>query len=173
MSSKMLDREAAALVADLKKKRVKLVLAESCTGGMVAAALAAIPGVSEWLCGSFVVYRNESKADWLGVSKGLLKKHGAVSPEIALEMSRMALKNTTEAELSVAITGHLGPGAPKRLDGVIYISLAIRVGDRSAESFVMKERLPDKMRRAERQRAASLSVIRVVRSLLNTSPRRK
>ena len=173
MSSKVLEREATALVAELKKKRVRLVLAESCTGGMVAAALASVPGVSEWLCGSFVVYRDESKADWLGISRSLLKKSGAVSPDVALAMSQAALKATPEAEVSVAITGHLGPGAPKRLDGVIYLSLAIRVGERSAESFVMKERLSDKMRRLERQRAASLSVIRVVRSLLNTSPRRK
>ncbi|MCA9140480.1 MAG: CinA family protein, partial [Planctomycetales bacterium] len=67
-----LETHAQQLVELLSEKRVKLVLAESCTGGLVSAALTAIPGVSSWLAGSMVVYQEQSKVCWLGVDQETL-----------------------------------------------------------------------------------------------------
>lgn len=121
---KYLRLEAELLVRSLKKKRVRLALAESCTGGYVASLLTEIPGVSEFFCGSKVVYRNGSKEKWLGVKSSTLKKHSAVSREVALEMARGVLKTTPEAQIAGAITGDLGPGGEQV--GRVFISVLKR-----------------------------------------------
>jgi len=106
----------------------RLVLAESCTGGLISMVLTAIPGISESFCGSAVTYRNETKACWLGVSREQLADPaiGPVSEETADQMCRGVLQQTPEATLAAAVTGHLGPNAPADLDGVIYIGVAFR-----------------------------------------------
>jgi PncC family amidohydrolase len=118
----------ARKVADeLQRSDSQLVLAESCTAGLVAAALGAVPGISRHLCGSAVVYQEGTKTAWLGVSETLLEAAGAVSAETAVAMVEGALAGTPHADVAVAVTGHLGPEAPVELDGVLYIA-AIRRG---------------------------------------------
>lgn len=165
---------ALQLAALLQGLDVKLVLAESCTGGMVAAALAGIPGISRYLCGSSVVYREQTKQQWLGITARELKKFDPVSDQIAVEMAAQALLRTDEADVAAAITGHLGPDAPSRKNGQLYIAVALRGMERV---LVQEFRLPTQsakpkpleqlhVDRIERQMSASHAVLFMVRSLL-------
>jgi PncC family amidohydrolase len=117
---------AEDLVAVLAAQRVRVVFAESCTAGLVAAWLAAVPGVSEWLCGSAVTYQSATKTAWLGVPEALIASETAVSASVATAMARGVLEKTPQAELAASITGHLGPHAPAGFDGLTFIGLARR-----------------------------------------------
>ena len=120
---------SAARVAELLREAGKrMVLAESCTGGLVAATLAQVPGISEHLCGSAVIYRNATKTAWLGIDPALLDdpQIGPVSEEVTRALALAVLERTPESDLSAAVTGHLGPSAPPRLDGVVYVAIAAR-----------------------------------------------
>jgi nicotinamide-nucleotide amidase len=121
-----LDTLARQLVDQLRARKHRIVFAESCTGGLVAATIAKIPGVSDCLCGSAVTYSNETKIDWLGVSKTTIETYTAVSEQAAKEMALGVLERTRLATVATAITGHLGPDAPADLDGVIFLALAER-----------------------------------------------
>ncbi|MEL7012868.1 MAG: CinA family protein [Pseudomonadota bacterium] len=92
-----------------KAAGLKIVTAESCTGGMVAAALTDIAGSSAAVECGFVTYSNEAKKSLLDVSSEALKSYGAVSEEVALEMAEGALRKSL-ADVSVSITGIAGPG---------------------------------------------------------------
>lgn len=121
---------ARVLVEQLEAKRTdRLVIAESCTAGLVAGILGQIPGISKWLCGSAVTYRESAKREWLGVSTTTLANHHAESIETTSEMALGVLRKTTEAKYSVAVTGHLGPNAPPAMDGRIFIAVAVRSGE--------------------------------------------
>jgi nicotinamide-nucleotide amidase len=124
VSAADLDRAAERLAGRLVAGHHKLVLAESCTAGLVAHTLSRIPGASNWLCGSAVVYRDGTKAAWLDVSAESRADPaiGAVSEQTALAMCRGAIAHTPEATLAASITGHIGPNAPEGLDGVVYIA---------------------------------------------------
>jgi nicotinamide-nucleotide amidase len=87
----------------------KIALAESCTGGLVAAALTEIPGSSAVLDRSFVTYSNEAKQDLLGVESDIIEAFGAVSVACVYAMARGALERS-EADVAVAISGIAGPG---------------------------------------------------------------
>jgi PncC family amidohydrolase len=116
---------AARRVAGLLRTRgVKVVFAESCTGGLLSGALTAVPGISDFHCGGVVVYRNATKTAYLGIRADQLKKLGPVSSEVAELMARRVLEKTPEAEIAVSVTGHLGPKAPARLDGRVYAAVA-------------------------------------------------
>lgn len=156
--------DSTEILALLRMMKCKLVLAESCTGGAIAAALTQIPGVSNYFCGSFVVYRLESKRSWLGISPALLKKERGVGQGTTRALALAALKKTPEAGCSVSVTGHLGPGAPHKLDGRIFGAIALRQ-KRKVEFFPFEMLLPAGSRKA-RQRIASLSILKMVRSLL-------
>ena len=110
----------------LKSTGRKVVFAESCTGGLVSGALTRIPGISEHHCGGLVVYRNETKAAYLGISPALLADPGPVSRSVVELMARNVLERTPEADLSAAVTGHLGPNAPAPLDGLVFLAIAVR-----------------------------------------------
>ncbi|WP_299612426.1 CinA family protein [uncultured Tateyamaria sp.] len=100
----------AAEVLDLAKERgILIATAESCTGGMVAAALTDIPGSSTVVERGFVTYTNQAKMEMLGVTASTLDAHGAVSEEVASEMARGALAHAP-VQLAVSITGIAGPG---------------------------------------------------------------
>jgi len=120
---------AEDLVATLAAQRLRIVFAESCTGGLVAAWLAAVPGVSEWLCGSAVTYQSATKTSWLGVPEALIASETAVSASVATAMARGVLEKTPHAQLAASVTGHLGPHAPAGFDGLIFIGLARRHPD--------------------------------------------
>jgi nicotinamide-nucleotide amidase len=137
------DRELTALanqvVAALRARNIRLVLAESCTAGLAAAILARIPGVSEFLCGSAVVYQVETKVRWLRVSRRLLHSPGPVSREVAIEMANGVLKSTPQADVSAAITGHFGPNAPDGQDGLVFMAFAERGRGRKTATVTVKK----------------------------------
>lgn len=101
----LVDRVAGVLLA----RQLRLVTAESCTGGLVAAHLTSIPGSSDWFEGGFVSYRLSAKVRMLGVSPVDLERYTAVSEPVARQMAIGAL-NHTDAGVSIAITGVAGPG---------------------------------------------------------------
>lgn len=102
--------KVATEILDIAKERgIMIATAESCTGGMVAAALTDIPGSSAVVERGFVTYTNDAKREMLGVRAETLNTHGAVSEEVAAEMAQGAQENS-HAQLTVSITGIAGPG---------------------------------------------------------------
>ncbi|HSX11011.1 MAG TPA: CinA family protein [Chlamydiales bacterium] len=108
-----------------RKKTV--ALAESCTGGALAAKLTAIPGASQYLLGSIVAYTNGWKERFLQVSRTTLKQKGAVSREVVVEMVQ-GLLNETDADFGVAVSGVAGPSGGTKATpvGTIYIAIGVR-----------------------------------------------
>ena len=108
----------------LKEKKKKIALAESCTGGMIAATLVTIPGASEVLERGVVCYSNESKIDMLNVSRATLETHGAVSRETASEMAK-GIAERSGVDIGLSVTGIAGPGGgtPEKPVGLVYIGL--------------------------------------------------
>ena len=121
-----LNAEAKRLFHALKNRNLRIVFAESCTGGLVSAALTNFPGISAYHCGSAVVYRIGTKSEWLGISPEILEKPGPVSRVVAEAMAKNVLKQTPEAAIAASVTGHLGPDAPRQQDGLIYADVAVR-----------------------------------------------
>ncbi|MCO6185935.1 CinA family protein [Rhizobium sp. L1K21] len=102
--------ELARQLLDICRKRnIMIATAESCTGGLLAAALTELPGSSDVFERGFVTYSNDAKIELLGIFPITLKQHGAVSEETAMEMAHCALVRS-EAGLAVGITGIAGPG---------------------------------------------------------------
>jgi nicotinamide-nucleotide amidase len=101
--------EAESLVAACRSKGVRVATAESCTGGLIAAALTAIAGSSDVVDGGFVAYSNEAKNQMIGVPMPLIEARGAVSEEVAAAMAEGALVRS-HAGIAVSVTGLAGPG---------------------------------------------------------------
>ena len=119
------DKELVQVVCDkLLKKNMTIACAESCTGGMFAAALTDIPGISGVFQRGIVTYSNEAKMDELGVRAETLAKHGAVSEETALEMAE-GLKAVRGCDVCISVTGIAGPGggSQEKPVGLVYIGL--------------------------------------------------
>jgi len=168
--------EAAHLARLLVRKNLKVAFAESCTGGLMSAVLTQIPGISDCFCGSAVVYQVQTKAAWLGISEEILAKPGPVSRVVAVEMARGLLEKTPQADLAVAVTGHFGPNAPKRQDGLIWFAASVRDPSNwmhHEQVVVRSHRFPSDDRcsaqrlRVRRQRAAVIHVLRSVSVLLS------
>ncbi|KIH76268.1 competence/damage-inducible protein cinA [Geoalkalibacter ferrihydriticus] len=109
----------------LSASGLTLSLAESCTGGLVAAWLTDIPGASAFLDRGAVTYSNQSKNDWLGVSKRMLHDQGAVSETCARAMAT-GLRQSTRTDITIAVTGIAGPdgGTPDKPVGTVFIALS-------------------------------------------------
>lgn len=124
--------DAARIVAErLIAADQRIALAESCTSGLMAATIGSIPGVSAAFCGSSVTYRDATKRDWLGIEEKQLDEFTAVSQSVTRQMALSLLTRTVEADWSLAITGHLGPGAPTSMDGQVHVAVAS--ADRSTQ----------------------------------------
>jgi nicotinamide-nucleotide amidase len=121
---------AAQLVQAASAKRVMIATAESCTGGLVSAAITDIAGSSSIFERGFVTYSNEAKSELLGVSPSLIDQHGAVSKVVACAMAEGALKNS-RASISVAITGIAGPGSGsvEKPVGLVHFATSIQGSD--------------------------------------------
>lgn len=126
--------EARSLLDGAKARGLLIVTAESCTGGLIAASLAAVPGASAVLERGFVTYSNEAKTELLGVPADLIAVRGAVSREVALAMAEGALKHSP-AHIAVAVTGIAGPGggSAEKPVGLVHIAVARREGPRLHE----------------------------------------
>lgn len=114
------------LISELRAKKIRLGLAESCTGGLLGAAITSVPGSSHVFMLGHITYSNEAKQKFLGVDEKTLAEHGAVSEQVAQQMAEGLLHNNPELNLAVAITGIAGPGGESKEKpiGLVYIALA-------------------------------------------------
>lgn len=122
-----LARLAVGLGTALRRRRLKLAVAESCTGGWVAKCVTDVAGSSQWFDRGFVAYTNRAKQDLLGVSPQALLQFGAVSAQVAKEMAEGALIRSN-ADLALGITGIAGPdgGSPDKPVGTVWFGWALR-----------------------------------------------
>lgn len=129
--------QAAALLALCRARGLTVATAESCTGGLVAAALTATPGSSDVFERGFVTYSNAAKHSLLGVSEALIASQGAVSEAVVREMAEGAVRHS-EASLVVAVTGVAGPGggSAEKPVGLVWLAAARRDGPLLSERHV-------------------------------------
>jgi len=120
--------EARAILDRAKARGLLITTAESCTGGLIAATLAAVPGASAVLERGFVTYSNEAKSDLLGIPASLIMVHGAVSREVAIAMAIGALAHSP-ADIAVAVTGIAGPGGGTANKPVGLVHIAVHGSD--------------------------------------------
>jgi nicotinamide-nucleotide amidase len=122
---KQFEAPVLALAQALGDAGFKLVTAESCTGGLIAAACTAVAGSSDWFERGLVTYSNEAKIELLGVNPTLITRQGAVSSEVAAAMAEGALQRS-HAQLAVAVTGIAGPGGatPGKPVGTVWLAIA-------------------------------------------------
>jgi len=156
-------RDLADVVAALLvQRRLRLALAESCTGGLLASRLTAVPGASDFFERGFITYSNRSKQQLLGVPEELLREHGAVSEAVARAMAEGA-RRQAGADVAVGITGIAGPsgGSPDKPVGLVYIALAGRLGD-----LVRRGQFPGDRERI-RQQAVQVALEMLRRGLLS------
>ena len=155
-------RNAATALLDLcKSKKLTIATAESCTGGLVAAALTEIAGSSAVVDRGFVTYTNESKHQMLGVPETTLAQHGAVSRETAVAMAQGALAHSP-AGLAVSITGIAGPtgGTAQKPVGLVHFGAASRTG-----RLVHQERRFGDVGRDEIRRRSMLQALAILHEL--------
>jgi nicotinamide-nucleotide amidase len=120
---------ARLLIDEVRERHLRVTTAESCTGGLVAAAICSIPGASDIFERGFVTYTNRAKEEMLGVQGDMLADFGAVSEPVARMMAEGALTNS-RAHIAVAITGVAGPGggSPMKPVGTVHIATARSTG---------------------------------------------
>lgn len=136
MSNESLLADARALLAKATAKGAMIATAESCTGGMIAGFLTAIPGSSAAFERGFVTYSNEAKLEMLGVPAAIIAAHGAVSEATARAMADGALANS-RADVAVSVTGIAGPdgGSAEKPVGLVHLAAARRDGRTQHEEW--------------------------------------
>ncbi|MGA9602629.1 MAG: CinA family protein [Methyloceanibacter sp.] len=154
--------QAAELLEACRLRGETIVTAESCTGGLVAATLTAIPGSSDVFERGFVTYANAAKSEMLGVPYWLIERHGAVSEDVARAMAGGALTHS-QASLAVAVTGIAGPdgGTPEKPVGLVHFVAARRNAPVNHEKVLF-----DALGRAEIRRRSVERALVLLGSLL-------
>ncbi len=161
----MIDEELLAAARDVldacRAQNLKLTVAESCTGGLLAAALTEIPGSSDVLDRGFVTYSNAAKQAMLGVPASVLETRGAVSKETVEAMAAGALERSG-ADLSAAVTGVAGPGGgtAQKPVGLVHFAAAHREG-----RLLHRERRYGDLGRAEIRRRSVLDALAMLAEL--------
>ncbi|MHA7870801.1 MAG: CinA family protein [Hyphococcus sp.] len=147
-------------------KNMMIATAESCTGGMITAALTDVPGSSAVVDRGFVTYTNDAKNEMLGVPMDLIDAHGAVSAEVAGAMARGAIRNA-RAGLAVSVTGIAGPtgGTAEKPVGLVWFGLADANGVIRVERRVFPQGSRDFVRTK-----ATETALQMLHSLLNAQP---
>ena len=144
------------LLSKARAQGIRIATAESCTGGMVAAALTDIPGSSDVVECGFVTYSNNAKIDLLDISPRTLEDHGAVSEEIAREMADGALRHSY-AQLAVSVTGIAGPGGSEfKPEGRVCFGLAMQDQSTTTDTREFGALGRDQVRAMARDHAISL-----------------
>jgi nicotinamide-nucleotide amidase len=135
------DAAVPVLAEALRSAELMIATAESCTGGMIAAACTSIAGSSDWFERGLVTYSNEAKTELLGVDAGLIAAHGAVSEEVAQAMAEGALARS-HAQIAVAVTGIAGPGggSPGKPVGTVWMAIARQLQQLAACRRAIRER---------------------------------
>jgi len=162
MFSLEIETLARLVIDDARERSLRIVTAESCTGGLVAAAICAIPGASDVFERGFVAYTNRAKQELLGISGDLIADLGAVSEPIARMMAEGALENS-HAHLAVAVTGVAGPGGgtPMKPVGTVHLATS-----RANQSVQHRMELFDLESRWEIQMAAVQTALEMLRERL-------
>ena len=127
LNQELLAHESIGMLANLMlEKGLFLATAESCTGGMIAAACTDLAGSSAWFDRGFVTYSNEAKTQMLGVDAALIQQHGAVSEPVARAMAFGAIRHSA-AQVSVAVTGVAGPsgGSADKPVGMVWFGFSV------------------------------------------------
>ena len=145
----------------LSATRRKVALAESCTGGMAAGLLTRVPGVSESFVEGFVTYSNRAKRERLGVPARVLRKHGAVSGEVASALAEGAAR-VSGASLAASVTGVAGPGggSDEKPVGLVWFGVYDR-----GRTHAVERRFPPQGRDQVREYAARTALMLLVRAL--------
>ena len=145
----------------LLAKGFKIALAESCTGGLLAAHLTSLAGSSDWFERGFVTYSNQAKEESIGVPKELIEQYGAVSEEVARAMAEGVL-NHSLAQVSVAITGIAGPGggSANKPVGMVCFAWGMQVDDQ------IQTRSQTKQFSGDRQSIREQACVYAIESLL-------
>lgn len=149
--------EATDILACARDKGELIATAESCTAGLVAATITAVPGCSDVFERGFVTYSNASKSEMLGVPFWLIEKHGAVSEDVARAMAGGALTHS-RASLAVAVTGIAGPdgGTPEKPVGLVHFAAGRADGEMHHERVVFGDVGRAEVRRRSVERALAL-----------------
>lgn len=156
-----LDETLIALAAEVldaaRARGEQIVTAESCTGGLVAGALTAVPGSSDVFDRGFVTYSNTAKSEMLGVPYWLIEKHGAVSEDVARAMAGGALTRSN-ASLAVAVTGIAGPGGgtPEKPVGLVHFAAGRPEGEMYHERMAFGDVGRAEIRRLSVEKALKL-----------------
>lgn len=149
--------ESAEIGELLRRRGLRVAVAESCTGGLLGAALTAIPGSSDYVLGGVIAYSNALKVALLDVPQSLLDEHGAVSEACARAMAT-GVRQRTGADISVSITGVAGPGgeSPSKPAGLIWLALS------TADGGVSTQRLDGDHGREGNRAAAVHAALRMI-----------
>jgi nicotinamide-nucleotide amidase len=150
-------RQAAEFLSAARDKGELVAVAESCTAGLLAATLTAVPGCSDVFERGFVTYSNAAKSEMLGVPYWLIEKHGAVSEDVARAMAGGALTHSN-ASLAVAVTGIAGPdgGTPEKPVGLVHFAAGRPEGPMHHERVVFGDVGRAEVRRRSVERALSM-----------------
>jgi nicotinamide-nucleotide amidase len=162
MFSLEIETLARLVIDDARERRLRIVTAESCTGGLVAGAICAIPGASDVFERGFVAYTNRAKQEQLGLSGDLIADLGAVSEPVVRMMAEGALEHS-HAHLAVAITGVAGPGggSPMKPVGTVHFATA-----RANQSVHHRQELFELESRWDVQMAAVQTALEMLRDRL-------
>jgi len=149
------------LVKKLTKKKLKIAIAESCTGGMLASEITSISGASKVFGLGLITYSNQAKINILKVKKNIIKKYGAVSPECCEAMVKNLAK-ISKAQINVSITGVAGPngGTKTKPVGLVYIGVK-----KNNKTLITKNFFLQKSRKAI-QNATVKRTLEIIRSLI-------
>ena len=150
-----------SLIKKLNKKKLKISFAESCTGGLLANTITSISGASKVFNMGFITYSNQAKIKILKISKNIIKKYGAVSPECCKAMV-VNLSKISKANINVSITGIAGPngGTKKKPVGLVYIGIK-----KGSKIIIIKNLFKSKKRKSI-QKSTVKKAIKAVNSLI-------
>ena len=150
-----------SLIKKLSKKKLKISFAESCTGGLLASTITSISGASKVFNMGFITYSNQAKIKILKISKNIIIKYGAVSPECCKAMV-VNLSKISKANINVSITGIAGPngGTKKKPVGLVYI------GIKKGNKIIIIKNLFKSKKRKSIQRSTVKRAIKAVNSLI-------
>ena len=159
-----LNNQLKNLTTKLKKNKIKVAVAESCTGGLISYNLTKIPGASKYFMMGIVSYSNISKLDLLKVRQKTLTKYGAVSAEICKEMCNNLLK-ISKTNIAISVTGIAGPdgGTKKKPVGLVYVGIC------SKNKFEIKKfNFGKKLSRINIQNLTLKKTIKLIENHINT-----
>jgi nicotinamide-nucleotide amidase len=152
------------IIKILAEANKTIVTAESCTGGMIAAALTDIPGASAAFYGGYVTYANAAKSRMIHVQSRLIRDYGAVSNQVARAMADSA-RNTARSDFAVAVTGIAGPdgGSEKKPVGLVYVAVSSELA-----TVVIEHRFGD-LGRDEIRKASVAAALDLVLQVLTSN----